>query len=164
MPYRKKSWREKLEDDKQFPKILPFDPKFPCGKALKKMGAKPGDTVVLAPPRDVAAVMKEVPKGRVITLKEICKNLAAKHNVQYCCTLTTGIFILTAAHTEEEAKEQGESLHIPYWRTLKIGGLLNSKFPGGAEQQKALLEKEGLSIFQKGSQFYVDNFTKYLIG
>jgi len=40
MAYKKKSWQEKLEDSKQFPKILEFDPKFPCGRALEKMGAK----------------------------------------------------------------------------------------------------------------------------
>ena len=45
----KQTWKEKLEDTKNMPKILDFDPKFPCGKALQKLGAKPGDSVVLAP-------------------------------------------------------------------------------------------------------------------
>lgn len=61
MTYKRKTWKEKLEDKKGFPKILEFDPKFPCGKALEKIGAKPGDNVVLAPPSEVNEVMKRVP-------------------------------------------------------------------------------------------------------
>ena len=104
MTYKKKSWKEKLENSKKFPKILEFDPKFPCGKALIKMGAKPGDSVVLAPALEVDEIMKKVPKGKLITIYEICKSLAEKHNVDFCCTLTTGIFIMTAAHAAEEDK------------------------------------------------------------
>jgi hypothetical protein len=43
MAYKRKFWKEKLEDNKKFPKILKFDPKFPCGKSLEKMGARKGD-------------------------------------------------------------------------------------------------------------------------
>ena len=124
MSYKRKTWKEKLENKKKFPKILKFDPKFPCGRALEKMGAKPGDPVVLAPPIEIDAIMKQVPKGKLITLNEICMKLAKKHNVKYCCTLTTGIFIMTAANAAEEGKEKGEKNTTPYWRTLKIGGFL----------------------------------------
>jgi hypothetical protein len=79
MAYKKKSWEEKLRDNKNFPKTLAFDPKFPCGRALEKMGAKPGDSVVLAPPLEVNEIMKKVPKGKLIILNEICKELAKKH-------------------------------------------------------------------------------------
>ena len=40
MVYKKKSWKEKLKNDKKFPKILEFNPKFPCGKVLKKWEQK----------------------------------------------------------------------------------------------------------------------------
>jgi hypothetical protein len=163
MVYKKKSWKEKLEDSKNFPKILKFDPKFPCGRALEKMGAKIGDTVVLAPPLEVDAIMKTVPKGELITLKEICEKLAKKHNVKFCCTLTTGISIMTAAHAAEEAREKGEKNITPYWRTLKMRGFLNDKFPGRAKTQKVFLEKEGFSILQKGKKYVVENWENYLM-
>ena len=60
MVYKKKTWSEKLQDKKQFPKILEFDPKFPCGKALSKWGAQPGDPVVLTAPFEVDEFMKQV--------------------------------------------------------------------------------------------------------
>ena len=34
----------KIRGQQEISKILKFDPKFPCGRALEKMGAKPGDT------------------------------------------------------------------------------------------------------------------------
>jgi hypothetical protein len=156
MAYKRKSWKEKLEDNKKFPKILKFDPKFPCGRALEKMGAKKGDTVVLAPPMEVNEIMKKVPKGKLITLNEICKKLAKKHKTKYCCTLTTGIFIMIAANAAEETRG-----NTPYWRTIKNNGELNKKYPGGAEQHKKLLEKEGHKIIQKGKKYFVKDYGKF---
>ena len=34
----------------------------------------------------------------------------------------------------------------PYWRTLKAGGQLNEKYPGGMEAQAARLREEGHTI------------------
>lgn len=158
MKYKKKTWKEKLEDKKGFPKVLEFDPKFPCGKALEKIGAKPGDSVVLAQPSEVEEVMREVPEGKLITLNGICNTLAKKHKTQYCCTLTTGIFVVIAANAAEETKN-----NVPYWRTIKNDGELNAKYPGGLEKQKELLEKEGHSIIRKGKSYYVKNFETKLI-
>jgi hypothetical protein len=42
-----------LECGKNLLKRLQFDPNFPCAKALEKRGAKPGDSVVLAPSLEV---------------------------------------------------------------------------------------------------------------
>ena len=163
MTYKKKSWKEKLENNKNFPKILKFSPKFPCGKALLKMGAKSGDSVVLAPPLEVDEIMKKVPKGKLITINEICKKLAKKHNVKFCCTLTTGIFIMTAAHAAEEDKIENKKIITPYWRTVKMDGFLNDKYPDGAKKQKRLLEEEGFKIIKKGKRFFVEDFKNYLI-
>ena len=163
MAYKKKSWTEKLHDNKNFPKILKFERNFPCGKALESWGAKPGDSVVLAPPLEVDAMMKNVPKGRLITIYEICRQLAKKHDVKFCCSLTTGIFINIAAHAAEELKEKNVKTITPYWRTVKTGGVLNPKFPGGAEAQRNLLEKEGITIIQKGKKYVVEHYEKYLI-
>jgi hypothetical protein len=163
MPYKKKSWKEKLENSKGFPKTLKFDLKLPCGRALQRMGAKPGDAVVLAPPLEVDAIMKEVPRGRLITLNEICQKLARKHNADYCCTLTTGIFIMTAAHAAEEARGEGVESITPYWRTLKMNGVLNEKFPGGAEAQKNMLEQEGHVLARKGKKYIVNNYETHLV-
>jgi len=159
----KKTWQEKLEDKDSLPKVLKLEKGFPCYNAVHKMGAEVGDDVVLVNPSDVVAIMKQVPKGKLITIVEICKKIARQHDVKGCCSLTTGIFIMTAANAVEEAAREGKRLDIPYWRTLKSGGFLNPKYPGGQEAHKRLLEQEGHRISQKGKNFLVHDFQKYLV-
>ncbi|MBN2599715.1 MAG: MGMT family protein [Candidatus Thermoplasmatota archaeon] len=162
MGYKKKSWQEKLADKENLPKILKLQKHFPCYNAVHKMGAEAGDDVVLVNPSEIVAVMKQVPKGKVITLSEICKVVAQHHHVQACCSLTTGIFIMTAANAAEEAAREGKSLRLPYWRTLKADGSLNEKYPGSALTQKKLLEQEGFAILKTGKKFVVKDYKNYL--
>jgi len=162
MSYRKKSWQEKLADKKGLPKILKLEERFPCYNAMHKMGAEVGDEVVLVNPSEVVEIMRKVPEGKLTTIVEICKQIAKEHGVKACCSLTTGIFIMTAANATEEAAKKDKGLNIPYWRTLKAGGFLNEKYPGGAEAHKRLLEKEKFKILQKGKKFIVDDYEKYL--
>jgi alkylated DNA nucleotide flippase Atl1 len=159
----KKTWQEKLVDKASLPKILKLEKGFPCYNAVHKMGAEAGDDIVLVNPSEVLEIMKQVPMGKLITIVEICKKIAKKHNVKGCCSLTTGIFIMTAANAAEEAARDGKSLHIPYWRTLKSGGFLNPKYPGGQEAQKRLLEQEGYNVVQKGKILLVQDFQDYLV-
>jgi hypothetical protein len=159
----KKTWQEKLEDKASLPKVLKLEKGFPCYNAVHKMGAEAGDDIVLVNPSEVVEIMKQVPKGKLITIVEICKKIAKQHNVKGCCLLTTGIFIMTMANAAEEAARDGKSLDIPYWRTLKSGGFLNPKYPGGQEAYKRLLEQEGYNIVQKGKNFLVQDFQEYLV-
>jgi hypothetical protein len=162
MGYKKKTWQEKLSDKMNLPKILTLQKNFPCYNAVHKMGAEVGDKVVLVNPGEIVAIMKQVPKGTLITLVEICRTIAKRHRVKACCSLTTGIFIMTAAHAAEEAARKGQSLEIPYWRTLKADGYLNEKYPGGARAQKKLLEAEGYIILKKGKKYKVKDFEEYI--
>ena len=159
----KKTWQEKLEDKASLPKVLKLEKGFPCYNAVHKMGAEAGDDIVLVNPSEVAEIMKQVPRGKLITIVEICKKIAKQHNVKGCCSLTTGIFIMTAANAAEEAARDGKSLDIPYWRTLKSGGFLNPKYPSGQEAHKRLLEQEGYNVVQKGKNFLVQDFQEYLV-
>lgn len=158
MAYKKKTWKEKLEDDKDFPKVIEFAPNLPCAKSLQKQGAKDGDSVVMVPPREVNEIMGKVPRGKLITLNQICQQLAEKHQADYCCTLTTGIFVMTAAKAAEETKAD-----LPYWRTIKNTGQLNPKYPGGAERHKELLENEGFNVITRGKKYFVEGFEDHLV-
>lgn len=159
----KKTWQEKLKDKTNFPDVHKLEKRFPCYNAVHKMGAEVGDDVILVNPSEVVDIMRQIPKGKLITIVEICKRIASQHGVPACCSLTTGIFIMTAANAVEEANREGKSLNIPYWRTLKSGGFLNPKYPGGQEAHKNLLEKEGFKVIQKGKNFLVQDFQKYLV-
>lgn len=162
MTSKRKTWQEKLADKEGLPKVLKLESRFPCYNALHKMGVEAGEDVVLVNPSKIVACMKKVPCGKVVTIVEICKHIAKQHNVQGCCSLTTGIFIMTAANAVEEARKEGVDMGIPYWRTLKADGYLNEKFPGGDQAHKSLLEQEGFKVVAAGQRWRVENFQAYL--
>jgi hypothetical protein len=159
----RKTWQEKLKDKHSFPKVLRLEKEFPCYKAVHKMGAEVGNEIVLVNPSEVVAIMKQVPKGKLITIVEICKQIARNYDVKACCSLTTGIFIMTAANAVEEASKESKSLGIPYWRTLKADGFLNEKYPGGQEAHKRLLEGENFRVIARGRQYQVVDYEEYLM-
>ena len=159
----KKTWQEKLRDKPSFPKVLRLEKRFPCYNAVHKMGAEVGDEIVLVNPSEVVAIMKQVPKGKLITIVEICKSIGRQHLVEACCSLTTGIFIMTAANAAGEAGKEGKSLDVPYWRTLKAGGFLNEKYPGGQEAHKKLLEGENFRVIARGKKYRVVDYGKYVM-
>jgi len=159
----KKTWQEKLRDKPSFPKVLKLEKGFPCYNAVHKMDAEAGDDIVLVNPSEVTAIIEQVPKGKLLTIVEICKKIARNHDVRACCSLTTGIFIMTAANAVEEASKEGKSLGIPYWRTLKADGFLNEKYPGGQEVHKRLLEGENFRVVARGKKYQVVDYEKYLM-
>ncbi len=114
-------------------------------------------------PIEVDQVMRHIPQGRLITIKEIRSALASKHRATIGCPLTTGTFAWIAANAAEEEREEGWRTITPYWRTLKSGGVLKSKYPGGVERQRKLLEIEGHKIIQKGKKHVVVEYGKSLV-
>lgn len=150
----KKSWREKLADSKGLPKVGAV-----CGKMTRRWGT---GTMVIPAPLEVDALMKQVPKGRVVTINELRAALAAKHKVNIACPITTGIFSWIAAHAAAEAEADGAKRFTPYWRTLKTGGELNPKYPGGVAALARRLRAEGHRIAQKGKHALVVDYEKSL--
>jgi alkylated DNA nucleotide flippase Atl1 len=150
----KKSWREKLADNKGLPRI---------GKVTGKMSKRWGTgTFVIPAPLEVDALMKQVPKGRVVTINELRNALAKKHKTDFACPITTGIFSWIAAHAAAEAETAGAKRITPYWRTLKTGGELNPKHPGGVEGTARRLRAEGHKIVSKGKRTLVADHEKKL--
>ena len=135
-------------------------PHFVFGAAGKVFRSPFGQRVVLVNPSEVVEVMK-VPRGKLITINEICRKIAQNHRVSGCCSLTTGIFIMIAANAAEEAKREGKDMDLQYWRTLKSNGFLNEKYPGGSMAQMEMLRKEGFHVERHGKKFAVGGFEKY---
>ena len=123
----KKSCREKLADAKDFPKVVTITPGM-----RKQWGT---GTVVIPAPAEVYEIMKRVPKGKLITINDIRNILARRHGATIGCPITTGLFARIAAGAAEEDEAQGKKRITPYWRTLKVGGELNARYPGGIEGQ-----------------------------
>jgi len=134
----RKSWREKLAVSQDLPRVVEIN---------ERMSRRWGTgTCVIPAPMEVDALMRKVPKGKVTTMNEIRGALAWRHGASIGCPITTGIFAGIAARAAEEAAAEGKRNVTPYWWTLKSGGELNPKYPGGVEAQAARLKDEGHSI------------------
>jgi|SRR5271157_534595 len=149
-----KTWCEKLQDSKDLPRVEEI-----TGKMSKKWGA---GTVVIPSPLEVDELMKRVPEGKLTTINDIREALARKHQATIGCPITTGIFASIAAHAANEQRQKGVKNITPYWRTLKVGGVINEKYPGGTEEQKKLLTKEGHTVTRKGKKWIVNDYEKSL--
>jgi len=154
MGAKKKSWQEKLADSKGHPTVFTITP-----RQGKRWGA---GTCVIPAPLEVDALMRRVPKGRLITISELRDVLARRHRATIACPITTGIFAWIAAHAACEAEAAGKPNPTPYWRTLKTGGELNPKYPGGIAGLKRRLSAEGHTVIQKGKRFFVPDFQEHL--
>jgi len=152
---RRKTWREKLHDSKVLPKVVVLNE-----EAQKRWHGK---TMAIPTPVEVNEIMAAIPEGKLITINGICKTIAAKYGADIGCPLTCGIFAWISAQAAEEEAHNGRRGITPYWRTLKTGGQLNPKYPGGAEKQGKLLESEGHRIVRKGKNFAVEDYEQYLI-
>lgn len=151
----KKDFNAMLRNSKDMPKIQLVEDK----KTIKKYG---GTKMFLAPPIDYDKLMKQVPKGKLITIAQIRAFLAKKNDADFTDPMTAGIFVNIAAWASYQRNED----ITPYWRTLKSDGELNVKYPEAIELQKRLLEEEGHTIITKGRtniRYYVKDFENSLI-
>jgi hypothetical protein len=153
--HKRKTWREKLADDKDLPKVVKIS-----GRMTKRWGK---GTIAIPAPREVDSIMRRVPEGKLITINEIRQRVARKHNATQGCPITTGIFAWIAAHAAEEAAAEGKSDITPYWRTLKTGGELNPKYPGGIPRLKLLLRAEGHRVVARGKKYVVADYEACLM-
>jgi alkylated DNA nucleotide flippase Atl1 len=151
---KSKTWCEKLQDSKDLPRVV---------RITEGMSKKWGTgTVVIPAPAEVDELMKRVPEGKLTTINHIREALAKKHKATIGCPITTGIFAWIAAHAAEERKQKRQESITPYWRTLRVGGVINEKYPGGTEEQKKLLEEEGHNVVRKGKKYVVVDYEKSL--
>jgi hypothetical protein len=154
MAKMRKSCREKLADDKDLPKVIAID---------ERMSKRWGEgTCVIPAPREVDELMKKVRKGRLTTINDIRAALARRHGATIACPITTGIFAGIAARAAEEDAAEGRKRITPYWRTLKLGGVVNEKYPGGVAAQRQRLEAEGHTVVAKGKKAVVVDYEKRL--
>jgi alkylated DNA nucleotide flippase Atl1 len=137
MAYARKTARQKLDA------VHPSHGRpFRIPRAMQKSLGR--GTMIVPRPRDVEAVMRRVPRGRLITLTQIRARLARAAGVDECCPLTTGIFARLAAEAAQDDAAAGKSRITAWWRTIRDNGKLVDKFPGGGKLQAARLRREGI--------------------
>jgi alkylated DNA nucleotide flippase Atl1 len=133
----RKSWREKMEG-------------APAAKVVaipSKMQKRLGQGTMLIPnPLDVDALIRKVPRGRVVTQAQLREQLARAAGADVACPITTGIFVRVVAEAAAEQLSAGKSRVTPYWRVVREDGRLLEKLPGGPARQAERLAAEGHAI------------------
>ena len=150
----KKDFNAMLRRDNGMPRIQTVTDEA----AIRTYG---GRRMLLAPPLAYDALMRRVPAGKLTTTGELRAYLARENGADFTDPMTAGIFVSIAAWASHQRTED----KIPYWRTLKAGGELNPKYPGGVEAQRARLEAEGHTVVQRGRKhlrWYVQDYEKAL--
>src|SRR6185312_12638358 len=105
-------------------------------------------TMVIPKPLDVDALIRRVPKGKMVTVFQLREELARRSKVDVACPLCTGIFVRISAEAAEEERRAGKVSVTPYWRVISSEGRLNPKFPGGIAQQRRMLSAEGHKVLR----------------
>jgi len=147
-----KTANEMLNDSAKQTKVVDHAKEAP--QYLARWGAKG----LVASPLEYNEVMKDVPKGKILTTDSLCTHLIKKHNANSICPITSGIYINLCAKAAVERDDK----EFPYWRTVRPKGELCEKFPDGIEGQKLFHEKEGHKVIQKGKRYFVDGYEKAL--
>ena len=150
----KKDFNAMMQDSKGMPKTQIVTDEA----TIKKYG---GTRMYFAPPMTYNHLMKQIPEGKIITVKDIRDYLAKTNDADFTEPITAGSFTSIAAWASSQRTDD----LIPYWRTLKANGEINPKFPGGIAYQKEQLEKEGHEIIQRGRKnfrYYVKEYEKVL--
>jgi len=106
--------------------------------------------MLIPSPLDVDALIRRIPRGKLITQTQIRERLASAAGAGCACPMTTAMFVRIAAEAAEEAARSGKIRITPYWRVIRDDGALFEKFPGGPSAQAERLENEGHSIERSG--------------
>ena len=157
MAYKRTTWTEKYEKE--------TTPRFV--ECIGKMAGKFGEgKMLIATPKLIDELIRQIPKGRLTTINAIRNKLAQEFNVDVTCPITTGIFTWIVAHKTEEDRAKGMNRKdlSPYWRVIKEDGALNPKYPGGETQQTEYLNMEGFILIpnRTGKKLMIKDFKHYL--
>lgn len=139
MAYKRKTWHEKLHNGMP-DKIETVDKNFADIPA--------GATMYIATPEIVDAYIRDIPEGHHVTLQQMRKDLAAEHNAQYCCPVTSGIFLRIVAEAAYEEYEAGKKLSevTPFWRMIDRKVPAAKKLSFGTDFVLEQRKKEGLAF------------------
>ncbi len=105
--------------------------------------------MLLPSSKTVAAIISNIPEGKLMTSEQLRKKLTEQFKVQGTCPVTMKKALQTVVK---------ESNHHPYWRIIKANGETMSDFPDAENH----LKKEGFEIEANGKKLKVQSFKQHL--
>lgn len=123
----KKTWAMKIEDPKKV-------------HQLKRLGfdfsdMHRGDTMLIATPKIIQTYVREIPRGKSVTLLAMRRDLASQYGADNTCPLTTGIFLRIVSEAAHEEFKKGKPLSkiTPFWRIVESRSPINKKLTFGTQ-------------------------------
>ena len=125
-------WTEKF--NKKHEKVIILDKKF--GEL------NPGEKMLISSPKSIYNFIKNIPKGKFVSVKELRKEIAKLSKAKNTCHLTTGIFLRIAIEYSIENKSI-----LPFWRVVDTNSNLAKKLSCGIEYIIHKQKEEKYSLF-----------------
>jgi len=124
------TWTEKLNCSKS-----------PQKKLLEKSvaGMPAGALMYISTPQEIDAYIRQIPRGRGVTVQQMRVDLASRNKADCTCPLTTGIFLRIVAEAAFEKINSGSRADpTPFWRVIEKNANIVSKlsFDSAFIQQK----------------------------
>ena len=111
-PAKGKSWIGKVNDPTKTFKVEKLDKDW--------VDMAKGDRMLIATPKIVDDYLRQIPKGKEVSMLTMRKDLAIAYDADNSCPLTTGIFLRIAAEAALEEINSGKPLKAvaPFWRVV----------------------------------------------
>lgn len=109
-------------------------------------GYPAGATLVISTPLEVKKFIDAIPAGHTRTVEQLRAELAADHQVDGACPLTTGIFCRIVAEEALEAHAAGvpDEAITPFWRLVDPDSRLAGKISCGSDFIRKRLAAEAV--------------------
>jgi hypothetical protein len=87
----------------------------------------------IATPQIIDNYIKQIPKGKIVSVQTMRKDLAIENKADYTCPVTTGIFLRIVAEANFEKYQQTNSIKniTPFWRVVEPNSTLSEKLTFG---------------------------------
>lgn len=137
-PASGKTWTSKVNDPTKTFKVEKLDKDWT--DMIK------GEKMLIATPLIVDTYLRQIPKGKEVSLLTMRKDLALQHNADNTCPLTTGIFLRIAAEAALEQLNEGKSPEdvAPFWRVIHERMAVAKKLSCGIDYLNSRRGKEHL--------------------
>jgi hypothetical protein len=137
MAYKRKTWADKMKPNMG----------AHVEKTVKKFADVPeGVKMLIVTPDIVDEYVRHIPKGTHTSLQQMRKDLAADHNADYSCPVTSGICLRIVAENAYEEYIGGKPVSkiAPFWRMVDSKVPLSKKLSFGMDFVTERRSKEGL--------------------
>lgn len=117
-------WEARFANGRQ-PEVKVLDKPF--------AGIPAGSRMLVVTPPIVDDLIRRIPPGHVMDLREVCRALAGEHGAEAACPVTTGLSLRVVAERAYQRSLRGEDHVTPFWRAVDPDSPLAGKLMSGRD-------------------------------